>query len=52
MNTRNMVVAAKDFTIDDDGRLDLDHISVGVCSKRIKAKAASRSIRFGPKGRI
>ena len=33
MNTRNMVVAAKDFTIDDDGRLDLDHVSVGVFKK-------------------
>ena len=30
LNSRNMVVAARDFTIEDDGRLNLDMISVAL----------------------
>ncbi len=33
MNTKNMVVAAKDFKINEDGQLDLDHISVAMFGK-------------------
>ena len=56
MNAQNMVVAAKDFHIDDDGRLDLDHISVASCSARTTPRPAKerawRSTRFAPKRRI
>ena len=33
MNSKNMVVAAKDFKIDDAGRLNLDHMSVAMFGK-------------------
>jgi hypothetical protein len=33
MNSKNMVVAAKDFKINDDGLLELDHISVAMFVK-------------------
>jgi LptA/(LptD N-terminal domain) LPS transport protein len=33
MNAKNMVVAARDFKIGDDGVLDLDHISVALFDK-------------------
>ncbi len=53
LNSKSMVVAARDFTIqDNDGRLKLDDVSVALFGKDDRRRpAASRSTPSGPNRR-